>query len=77
MRLPCGGDIMMMFDGIVLHLLLKLSPDFCPLSRLLHESLSVHQERSRIQKALIASAIVVLETFSFILSGILLPRRQY
>lgn len=50
---------MMMLDGTVLHLLLKLILDFCPLFRPLHESLSVHQESSRIQKDLAASAIVV------------------
>lgn len=48
---PCGGDIMMI-DGTVLHLLLKLIFDVCPLSRPLHESVSVHRESSRIQKDL-------------------------
>lgn len=40
-------------------------PNFCPLSRPLHESLSVCGESSRIQKDRIASATVVLETFLF------------
>lgn len=67
---------MMVLDGTVLHLLLKLILDFCPLSRPLHESLSVHRENGRIQKDLIASAVVVSET-SLILSAILHSRKRY
>lgn len=53
----------MILDGTVLHLLLILILDFCPLCRPLHESLSVYRENSRIREDLIASVIVVLETF--------------